>query len=80
MPTNALASARWYTLLEAARLLSFSPAALRRRLERRARRTPDGGTEAEVDGVKARKFGNRWRVSFNTAWAVPIQASRRPSP
>lgn len=60
--------ARWYALREAAHVLGLSPAALRKLLERRAKRARDGGTEASVDGVRARKFANRWRVSFGEAW------------
>jgi hypothetical protein len=59
---------RWYALRDAAPLLGLSPAALRKQFERKATRTPDGGTEAVVDGVRARKFANRWRVSFGKAW------------
>jgi hypothetical protein len=59
---------RWYPLRDAARMLCVSPAALRKLLERRVRRAVDGGTEAIVDGVHGRKFGNRWRVSFDKAW------------
>jgi hypothetical protein len=59
---------RWYALREAAELLSVSPEALRKQFERRARVAADGGTEAHVDGVRARKFANRWRVSFGQAW------------
>lgn len=80
MPTKSSISLRWYTLREAAELLSFSAAALRRRLERRARRAADGGKEAVIDGVRARKLGNRWRVTFASAWMAPIQASRGSTP
>ena len=59
---------RWYALNEAAAILSLSPAALRKQLERRAHRVADGGVEAHVDGVRARKYANRWRVSFSSAW------------
>ena len=60
---------RWCTLLEAADRLAMSPDALRRQLERHAIRVKDGGTEAHIDGVRARKFANRWRVSFGESWA-----------
>jgi hypothetical protein len=59
---------QWYALREAASILSVSPEALRKHFERKARRAADGGTEAHVDGVRARKFANRWRVSFDEAW------------
>lgn len=59
---------RWYRLREAAAILDVSPEALRKQFERKARHAPDGGTEANVDGVRARKFANRWRVSFGDAW------------
>jgi hypothetical protein len=59
---------RWYTLRDAAALLSMTPSALRKLLERRALRSVDGGASAVVDGVMGRKFGNRWRVTFGRDW------------
>lgn len=59
---------RWFTLTEAAERLSMSVDALRRQIERRAKRAPDGGTEANIDSVRARKFGRLWRVSFGQRW------------
>jgi hypothetical protein len=59
---------RWYALPEAAEILSLSPAALRKQLERRAQRVADGGVEAHVDGVRGRKYANRWRIAFSKAW------------
>ncbi len=60
---------RWYTLNDAAERLAMSADALRRLFERRKGEAPDGGTEAIVDGVRARKFANRWRVSFGERWS-----------
>lgn len=62
--------ARWYSLREAAGILGTSPGALRRLLERRAQPGRDGVYEARIDGVRARKFTNRWRVSFGKAWSA----------
>lgn len=62
------AALRWYALRDAAPLLGVSVGALRKLLERRAVKATDGGVEANVDGVKARKFANRWRVSLGPAW------------
>jgi hypothetical protein len=59
---------RWYALREAAVYLAVTPAALRKQLERHARRADDGVTEATLDGVRGRKFAKRWRVSFDSAW------------
>ena len=59
---------RWFSLRDAAAILSVSPDALRKQFERCAERAPDGGTEACIDGVRARKFANRWRVSFGKPW------------
>jgi hypothetical protein len=59
---------RWYPLREAAVALGVSPDALRKQLERHVMRGKDGLVEARVDGVRARKFANRWRVSFGDAW------------
>jgi hypothetical protein len=64
------AAPRWYPLRDAATILSVTPSALRKQLERKAVRAADGGTEAVVDGVRARKFANRWRVSFGKAWTA----------
>jgi NAD+--asparagine ADP-ribosyltransferase len=58
----------WYALREAADILDVSPEALRRKLERRVQHAADGVKEARVDGIRARKFGNHWRVSFGKAW------------
>ena len=60
-------AARWLTLHVAAEFLSTTASALRRRFERRARKVADGGIEAHVDGVRARKFGGRWRVQLGAA-------------
>jgi hypothetical protein len=59
---------RWYALRDAAPLLGVKVGALRKLLERRAVRATDGGVEAHVDGVNAREFANRWRVSLGPAW------------
>lgn len=60
---------RWYSVDEGAERLSMTASALRRHLERHAVRARDGGTEAHIDGVRGRKFANRWRVSFGQSWA-----------
>lgn len=59
---------RWYSVRDAAELLATSAPALRKQIERRAQRASDGGVEASFDGVRARKFANRWRVSFSRSW------------
>ena len=59
---------RWFPLRDAALTLGVSPDALRKQLERNVKRARDGGVEAQVDGLLARKFANRWRVSFGEAW------------
>ncbi|MDI1484839.1 hypothetical protein [Polyangium sp. y55x31] len=61
----------WVPLDRAAAHLGMNVGALRKTLERRAMRAADGGTEASVDGVRARKFGRIWRVRFSEAWGVP---------
>jgi hypothetical protein len=65
----------WLSVAKAAELLDLSPTALRRTLERRAVRANDGGVEAQVDGVRARKFGRLWRVQFSASW-LPSSAGR----
>lgn len=58
----------WVSIQTAAEYLDMSPDALRRALERRAVRAPDGGVEADIDGVRARKFGRTWRIAFSERW------------
>jgi hypothetical protein len=58
----------WVSVNSAAEFLDMSPDALRRTIERRAVRASDGGIEANVDGVRARKFGRTWRVAFSERW------------
>ena len=48
------------------------PDALRKQLERHVERAPDGGIEATLDGVRARKFANRWRVCFGSRWTEEV--------
>jgi hypothetical protein len=55
------------------------PAALRKALDRRATRTADGGIEAELDGVHARKLGRLWRVALSAAWSNPELAGPSPA-
>ncbi len=62
---------RWVSLQLAADFLGMSAAALRKSLDRRAVRVADGGVEAELDGVRARKLGRLWRVSLSAAWTSP---------
>jgi hypothetical protein len=57
-----------YTLAEAAARLAKKPDALRKQFGRHSRRAPDGGTEAIIDGVRARKYGKQWRVTFGERW------------
>lgn len=65
---------RWVSVDRAALVLDLTPAALRRSLERHAQRAPDGGVEANIDGVRARKFGRLWRVRFSERW-LPTDAA-----
>ncbi|HEU4535809.1 MAG TPA: hypothetical protein VFS00_16900 [Polyangiaceae bacterium] len=60
--------AAWVSLGTAAEHLGTSSDALRRLFERRAVRAADGGVEAHVDGVRARKLGRLWRVSLGPSW------------
>jgi len=68
MLPNPPLTIRWYPIRDAAPVLGVTPEALRKLLERRAVRSADGSVEALVDGVRARKFANRWRISFGKAW------------
>lgn len=72
-PMNtSVAPARWLRVREAAELLSMSEEALRRALERRATRAPDGGIEADYDGVRGRKLGRTWRVCLSERWQLAV--------
>jgi hypothetical protein len=66
-----LARATWMSVEEGARILGVPVVSFRRVLERSARRRPDGGVEAKVDGILARKFGRLWRVWLDPAWTEP---------
>jgi hypothetical protein len=63
-------SLRWLRLSDAARILAMSEDGLRKALERRAVRAPDGGIEAEIDGVVGRKLGRIWRVRLGGRWLL----------
>lgn len=68
MKSHAPMLLRWFSVRDAAQTLGISADALRKQLERKAQRAPDGGTEALLDGVRGRKFGRLWRVSFGDRW------------
>jgi hypothetical protein len=57
----------WLTVRAAAEILSVSPDALRRKIERAVYKGK-AGVEAQIDGVRARKFGGQWRVHFEEGW------------
>lgn len=63
-----MSSARWLSLAAAAVSLDMGAGALRRTIERRARRASDGVIEAVFDGIRARKFAGRWRVNLGPGW------------
>lgn len=58
----------WISVERAARTLDMHPTTFRRHLERNIFRGPDGSIEARVDGIVARKLGNRWKVLLGPAW------------
>ncbi|MCC7540537.1 MAG: hypothetical protein IT379_30250 [Deltaproteobacteria bacterium] len=67
---------RWVSVAEAAAVLGVPVITLRRSFERNARRQPDGGIAAELDGVRAKKFGRQWRVWLSPSWTDPDAVSR----
>ena len=71
---TAAAVTRWTSLQSAADVLGMSPGALRKVLERNARKGADGVTEAQVNGVRARKLGRLWRVTLSAAWGEGLAA------
>jgi hypothetical protein len=58
----------WLPLLAAAQHLGESADSLRKKLERAAVKSADGGVEAELDGLRARKLGRLWKVRLSDAW------------
>ena len=58
----------WMTVEQGAVVLAMSSEALRRSLERKAVRAPDGGVEASWDGIRGRKIGRLWRVTLSERW------------
>jgi hypothetical protein len=77
MTASRKAPARWLTVRDAPAILSVRPETLRRSLERHARAVSDGGTEAHIDGLRARKFARHWRVMLGEAWQ-PSEPPTRP--
>ncbi len=61
----------WISVERAARTLDIHPTTLRRHLEKNVFRSADGGIEARVDGIVARKLGNRWKLLLGPAWRAP---------
>jgi hypothetical protein len=76
--TDLPAATRWVSVQTAADLLGMTAAALRKALDRRSIRTPDGGIEAELDGVRGRKLGRLWRVSLGPAWSSSPELPSTP--
>ncbi len=70
------APVQWLSVQSAADLLGLTAAALRKSLDRRAVRSPDGGVEADLDGVRGRKLGRLWRVALSAAWTLPLTSQR----
>lgn len=66
-PDKVVARA-WVSIEVAANVLGITPDALRKSIDRRARKMSDGGIEAHVDGLRARKFGRRWKVQRDGVW------------
>lgn len=62
---------------QAAAVLGIPPITLRRNIERGARRGPSGVVYASVDGVHARRFGRRWRVTLDEGWLRPVATGMR---
>lgn len=75
MSAVKLAAARWMSVEEAASILGVPTVTFRRAIERNARKRADGGTEAKVDGVTARKWGRLWRVLLDEGWMKARAAS-----
>lgn len=57
----------WISVARAAGILGEHPENLRKRLARAARST-ERGTEAVIDGLRARKLGRHWKVRLDEGW------------
>jgi hypothetical protein len=77
--SSEAAPTRWTSIQSAADVLGMTSAALRKMLERNARRAEDGVTEALVSGVRARKLGRHWRVTLSAAWSESRLVASRGS-
>ena len=64
---------RWLTVREAAAHLGYGVVSLRRLLDRHARRAPNGGVEAALDGLLGKKLGRSWRVTLGARWQPPSE-------
>lgn len=64
--------ALWLGIQRAAELLDEDPESLRKKLERAAKRTPEGHIESEIDGVRGRKFARLWKVQLPLGWASQV--------
>jgi len=62
----------WMGLDRAAAIIGAEVVTLRRAVERNSRRTPSGTIEAAFDGVRARKFGRKWKVTLDASWLNPF--------
>ncbi len=61
---------QWVSIIRAAEILGeASPEALRRKFDRASHLSDNGVVEANIDGVRARKFGRIWKVQLSAAWA-----------
>ena len=76
---DAIVTVRWMSVGVAAERLGMSAEALRKAIDRRAVRAADGGTEAAIDGLRARKLGQRWLVTLSEAWTTPRAAVGSPA-
>jgi len=61
----------WMSVDQAAAILGIPVLTLRRAIERNVVRAIGGGMQAQVDGIRARKFGRLWRVWLDPGWTEP---------
>lgn len=60
----------WLGIHRAAELLDESPESLRKKLERASRKGPDGQVEADLNGIRGRMLGRRWKIHIPAGWAA----------
>jgi hypothetical protein len=60
----------WYGIHRAAALLDENPESLRKKLDRASRRGANGEVTADLNGIRGRMLGHRWKVHIPAGWTT----------